>query len=86
MPGHCAHLVRSARRVVRSIVRSVVRSIVCTMRALHCVSNEAAQWKTVVRSALHNGLATVGGAIPALHNVFGIVRILFDGIFLNATQ
>ena len=66
---------------VRSIVRSVVRSIVCTMRALHCVSNEAAQWKTVVRSALHNSLATVSGAIPAWHIVFGIVRILFDGMF-----
>ena len=50
--------------------------------ALHCVhnaipallSNEAAQCKTVVRSAWHNGLARVSGAIPAWHNGFGIVR------------
>ena len=37
--------------------------------------NEAAQCKTVVRSAWHNGLARVSGAIPAWHNGFGIVRI-----------
>ena len=43
--------------------------------------NEAAQCKTVVRSAWHNGLARVSGAIPAWHNGFGIVRILFDGLF-----
>ena len=47
------------------------------------LSNEAAQCKTVVRSAWHNGLATVSGAIPAWHNGFGIVRIFFDGFFLK---
>ena len=40
--------------------------------------NEAAQRKTVVRSAWHNGLARVSGAIPAWHNGFGIVRIFAD--------
>ena len=45
--------------------------------------NEPAQCKTVVRSAWHNGLATVSEAIAAWHNGFGIVRILFDGIVFS---
>ena len=47
--------------------------------------NEAAQCKTVVRSAWHNGFARVSGAIPAWHNGFGIVRIFFDGFFFFNT-
>ena len=62
---HCAH----------SLCAAVVHNVKPTF--LH---NEAAQCKTVVRSAWHNGLARVSEAIPAWHNGFGIVRIFFDGI------
>ena len=39
--------------------------------------------QTVVRSVWHNGLARVNEEISAWHNVFGIVRIVFDGFFPN---
>ena len=47
------------------------------------LSNEAAQCKTVVRSAWRNGLARVSEAISAWHHVFGIVRFLFDGFLFK---
>ena len=68
-------------------MRFIVRAIgVVPQHSVHnarpaLLSNEAAQCKTVVRSAWHNGFAAASGAIPAWHNGFGIVRIFFDGIF-----
>ena len=40
--------------------------------------NEAAQCKSIVRSAWHNGRAYIGEAKSAWHNVFVIVRFFFD--------
>ena len=45
------------------------------------LSNEAAQCKTVVRSAWRNGLARVSEAISAWHNVFGIVQFYLMDFF-----
>ena len=56
----CAHSLRAA--VVHNVNPDLLR-------------NAAAQCKTVVRSAWHNGLARVSGAIPVWHNGFGIVRL-----------
>ena len=65
----CAHCAQSLRAAVVHNVKPAF---------LH---NEAAQCKTVVRSAWHNGLARVSGAIPAWHNGFGIVLIYLMVLF-----
>ena len=76
--GSCASLCAQRETVVRSLCALIVRSDVHNVNPAF-LRNEAAQCKTVVRSAWHNGFARVSGAIPAWHNGFGIVRILFDG-------
>ena len=70
---HCARYGRSAQHSVHNGRPPSLR-------------NEAAQCKTVVRSARHNGFAFMREAIPAWHNVFGIVRFFFDIIFFDTTQ
>ena len=82
---HCARelcVIICAQRetVVRSLCAFIARSDVHNVNPAF-LRNEAAQCKTVVRSAWHNGSARISGAISAWHNVFGIVRILFDGFF-----
>ena len=52
-----------------------VRKVVCTTRAARIRHNQGAQPKVVVRSARHNLLAEVGGAIPAWHNQNLVVQI-----------
>ena len=48
--------------------------------------NEAAQCKSIVRSAWHNGRAYISEAKSAWHNDFVIVRFFFDWYFLNTIQ
>ena len=45
--------------------------------------NEAAQCKSIVRSAWHNGRAYIGEAKSAWHNDFVIVRFFFRYIFFK---
>ena len=71
--GSCASLCAQRETVVRSLCAFIARSDVHNANPAF-LRNEAAKCKTVVRSAWHNGLARISGAISAWHNVFGIVR------------
>ena len=76
----CACCALCAARCAQHCVHSLCAVVVHNVDP-PSLRNEAAQCKTIVRSAWHNGLARVSEANPAWHNVLGIVRILFDRIF-----
>ena len=79
----CAHC---ALPLCAFIVRFIVRAMgVVRRHSVHngappSLHNEAAQCKSIVRSAWHNGRAYISEAKSAWHNDFVIVRILFDRI------
>lgn len=80
----CAHC---ALPLCAFIVRFIVRAMgVLRQHSVHngappSLHNEAAQCEIIVRPAWHNGQAYIGEAKSAWHNVFFIVRFVFDCCF-----
>ena len=82
MCSHCALSLCAC--IVRFIVRAsgLVRQHPVHNGAPPFLHNEAAQCKTMVCPAWHNGRAYIGEAKSAWHNDFVIVRFLFDSFIL----